>query len=107
MFAFLSFSLVLLPFVFAKTIDVQVGDTGLKFSPEQTVCSSNPSRLLPLIFSRQFADAGDDVVFHFHPKNHTVTQSSLANPCGLKPGGFNSGLSVLIPSSSTFLDRFS
>jgi len=83
MFAFLSFGLVLLPFVFSKIIDVQVGDIGLKFSPEQT-----------------FADAGDDVVFHFHPKNHTVTQSSLANPCGIKAGGFNSGFNFVSPNTS-------
>jgi len=94
MFPFLSFSLVLLPFIFAKTIDVQVGDIGLKFSPEQTVSPSKSSRIHALTISQQFADAGDDVVFHFHPKNHTVTQSSLAHPCGLKSGGFNSGLSV-------------
>jgi hypothetical protein len=37
MFAFLSFSLVLLPFVFAATIDIQVGDGGkLLIPPRQS-----------------------------------------------------------------------
>jgi len=38
-----------------------------------------------------FANVGDKVIFEFHQKNHTATQSSFADPCGHKPGGFNSG----------------
>jgi plastocyanin len=84
MFAFLSFSLVLLPFVLAATIDIQVGEGGkLLYSPEAV-----------------FASPGDQVVFHFHPKNHTVTQSSFASPCGLKSGGFNSGFQP-VPANQT------
>jgi len=84
MLAFLSFSLVLLPFVFAATIDIQVGDGAkLLYSPEAV-----------------FASPGDHVVFHFHPKNHTVTQSSFANPCGRKDGGFNSGFHP-VPANQT------
>ncbi|KAA1468179.1 hypothetical protein DENSPDRAFT_833399 [Dentipellis sp. KUC8613] len=37
------------------------------------------------------AQPGDQVVFHFNPKNHTVTQSSFAEPCGKIDGGFDSG----------------
>jgi hypothetical protein len=43
---------------------------------------------------RQAADPGDQVVFHFYPKNHSVAQSSFASPCDLKSGGFDSGLYV-------------
>ncbi|KAI0094609.1 hypothetical protein BDY19DRAFT_913727 [Irpex rosettiformis] len=49
------------------------------------------------------ANVGDQVVFHFHPKNHTVTQSSFANPCGQEPGGFNSGF---MPVAANQTDNF-
>jgi len=60
----------------AKVIDIQVSDDNgsLMFSPEAVS-----------------ADAGDQVVYHFNPKNHTVTQSSFAGPCSHKDGGFDSG----------------
>jgi len=48
--------------------------------------------LPPLTVAPQFADAGDQVVYHFNPKNHTVTQSSFAGPCTPKEGGVKSGL---------------
>jgi plastocyanin len=84
----LSLGLVLLPAVFAAVHDVQVGGPGgkLEFSPE--AISAQP---------------GDQVVFHFNPKNHTVTQSSFANPCGLKDGGFDSGFQ---PVSANQTDNF-
>jgi plastocyanin len=67
---------VLATTVSAKVIDIQVGGDGgaLTFTPEAV-----------------FADAGDQVVYHFNPKNHTVTQSSFAGPCTHKDGGFDSG----------------
>ncbi|KAJ3543424.1 hypothetical protein NMY22_g3153 [Coprinellus aureogranulatus] len=75
MFASLTAGLALLPFVLGAVHDIQVGQEGkLLFEPEAI-----------------FAQPGDQVVFHFHPKNHTVTQSSFADPCGPKEGGFNSG----------------
>ncbi|KAI0318493.1 hypothetical protein OF83DRAFT_1171065 [Amylostereum chailletii] len=37
------------------------------------------------------AQPGDQVVFTFNPKNHTVTQSSFAQPCNALQGGFDSG----------------
>jgi len=37
------------------------------------------------------AEPGDFVRFHFNPKNHSVTQSSFAQPCTPLKGGFNSG----------------
>jgi plastocyanin len=42
-----------------------------------------------LVYSPEFvmANAGDVVVFHFGPKNHTVTQSTFAVPCGAMMGG--------------------
>jgi len=71
----LSLGLAVLPFVSAAIIDVQVGAGGkLEFDP-------------PAIG----AQPGDQVVFHFNPKNHTVTQSSFASPCGRKDGGIDSG----------------
>ncbi|KAJ7470830.1 hypothetical protein FB451DRAFT_1472477, partial [Mycena latifolia] len=67
---------------------IKVGADSLNFTP------SNIS-----------ASIGDIVTFEFHPKNHTVTQSSVMNPC--KPlaqtsatgqVGFKSGF---IPVSAT------
>lgn len=51
-----------------------------------------PTRPLLILSSKQFADVGDQVVFTFHQKNHTATQSSLAAPCSLVDGGLDSGL---------------
>ncbi|KAI0257577.1 Cupredoxin, partial [Lactifluus subvellereus] len=36
------------------------------------------------------AATGDTVVFTFNPKNHSVTQSTFANPCTRNPDGFDS-----------------
>jgi plastocyanin len=87
MFSFaraLSLGLVALPFATAAVYDVQVGANGqLAFSPEA----------IP-------AQPGDQVVFHFNPKNHTVTQSSFANPCGQKPGGFDSGFEPIMANQT-------
>jgi plastocyanin len=74
---FLSFiGLVLASTISAKVIDIQVGGDGgaLVFVPEAVA-----------------ADPGDQVVYHFNPKNHTVTQSSFAGPCTHKDGGVDSG----------------
>jgi plastocyanin len=52
------------------------------------------------------AQPGDTITFEFHQKNHTVTQSSFANPCQMLSSnstsgqvGFDSGLYVLFLSS--------
>lgn len=83
MFAF-SLALALLPFISATVIDVQVGAGGkLAYSPEAIS-----------------AKVGDQVVFHFNAKNHTVTQSSFASPCGKKDGGVNSGFQP-VPANQT------
>jgi plastocyanin len=68
--------LVLASTVSATVIDIQVGGDGgaLIFTPEAIA-----------------AYPGDQVVYHFNPKNHTVTQSSFAGPCTPKEGGFDSG----------------
>jgi len=68
--------LAVLPLAFAVTYDIQVGgpNAELVFSPEAI-----------------YAVAGDIVNFHFNPKNHSVTESSFASPCGPKPGGIDSG----------------
>ncbi|KZV88276.1 hypothetical protein EXIGLDRAFT_711578 [Exidia glandulosa HHB12029] len=56
----------------SKTYTIKVGaDSELKFDP-------------PAIF----ADIGDEVIFQFTSKNHSVVQSSFASPCGHLDGGF-------------------
>jgi plastocyanin len=69
--------------VSAETHYVKVGGDDLLFSPEAI-----------------FANVGDQVVFEFHAKNHSVTQSSLAQPCSKVDGGFDSGL-MPVPANQT------
>ncbi|KAJ7492492.1 hypothetical protein FB451DRAFT_1022358 [Mycena latifolia] len=85
MFASLSLGLALMPFVVAVVHDVQVGGANglLEYSPDALS-----------------AAVGDQVVFHFNPKNHTVSQSAFADPCGLKDGGFHSGFMPVAANSS-------
>ncbi|THH10005.1 hypothetical protein EW145_g1624 [Phellinidium pouzarii] len=37
------------------------------------------------------AEPGDEILFTFMQKNHTVTQSTFAEPCSFAPGGFDTG----------------
>ncbi|KAJ3821061.1 Cupredoxin [Lentinula raphanica] len=54
------------------------------------------------------AQIGDTVTFEFHQKNHTVTQSSFANPCtplsASSPGtvSFDSGFMAVSANATTF-----
>jgi len=87
MFSFASASVALLSlaaFVSATNHEVTVGAGGqLAFNPE--AISANP---------------GDTVTFVFNPKNHTVTQSSLAAPCTPLDGGVSSGF-MPVPANQT------
>ncbi|EDR15651.1 uncharacterized protein LACBIDRAFT_300781 [Laccaria bicolor S238N-H82] len=86
----LSLGLAVLPFVSAAVHDIQVGAGGkLVYSPE--AISAQP---------------GDQVVFHFNPKNHTVTQSSFADPCGPKSGGISSGFQPVVANQTSNLPTF-
>lgn len=69
------------------TIQVQVGADGLSYTPNDIK-----------------AAVGTKVEFIFNPKNHTVTQSSFADPCHALPGGFFSGFvpTTETPSSTSF-----
>jgi len=49
------------------------------------------------------AAAGDQIIFTFKSKNHTVTQSSFAGPCTPKEGGFDSGF---MPVQANQTDNF-
>jgi hypothetical protein len=54
----------------------------------------------------QSASPGDTVSFKFHPKNHTVTQSSFEAPCTPLYGGIDTGLcvsSIQISHTTCFL----
>lgn len=70
------------------TIKVAVGETGLTYSPSDIK-----------------APVGTAVEFSFYPKNHTVTQSSFADPCHpLAAGGFFSSFvpTAASPGTTTF-----
>ncbi|RDW75303.1 hypothetical protein BP6252_06445 [Coleophoma cylindrospora] len=64
----------------AATIDIAVGETGLKFTPNTTT-----------------AAVGDVLAFHFYSGGHSVVSGALANPCTPDATSFFSGY---IPGSS-------
>jgi len=65
---------------------VKVGAAGLSFTPNQLTGVA----------------AGDTVTFEFHPKNHSVTQSTFTDPCQQSAGGVNSGYLATDPAATTF-----
>lgn len=74
----------------AADITVLVGDGGLTFTPPQVT-----------------AAVGDNVIFEFRAKNHTVTQSSFKDPCTrltLPDGslGVDSGFQAVAAGATTF-----
>jgi plastocyanin len=85
------------PLASAAIIDVFVGGTGkLEFTPNSV--SANP---------------GDSIRFTFGPKNHTVTQSTFANPCSPMTDattgaqtGFFSGYMPVAGTQTTDLPQF-
>ncbi|KIO32491.1 hypothetical protein M407DRAFT_66675 [Tulasnella calospora MUT 4182] len=85
-FATVVAALVAVPAVFAQTThNVVVGASGLTFSPNQVT-----------------AAVGDIVTFEFHPKNHTLTQSTFATPCAAMAGGVDSGYMPVDAAATTF-----
>ncbi|KAF8059835.1 Cupredoxin [Lyophyllum atratum] len=83
------FVLAALPAALAASIDVSVGAGGkLAFDPQFVT-----------------AEAGDMVNFVFHPKNHTVTQSSFEQPCVPLQGGADSGF-MPVAAETTDLPNF-
>ncbi|KAG9019559.1 hypothetical protein FRB90_000467 [Tulasnella sp. 427] len=74
------------PAVFAQTThSVVVGASGLTFTPNQVT-----------------AAVGDIVTFEFHPKNHTLTQSTFASPCSPMSGGVDSGFMPVAATATEF-----
>jgi len=70
----------------AATISVAVGNGSLTFSPNDIKAS-----------------VGDSIEFSFFPKNHSVTQSSFANPCHpLADGFFSTFVPTTAESNKTF-----
>lgn len=85
----LSALLALSPFALAQnttqTHNVLVGADGLTFTPNQVT-----------------AAPGDIVAFEFHPKNHTLTQSTFANPCTAMANGATSGFQPVAANATQF-----
>ncbi|GLB34675.1 hypothetical protein LshimejAT787_0202400 [Lyophyllum shimeji] len=73
----------------AANVNVLVGDGGaLAFSPSSVT-----------------AAAGDTVIFEFRGKNHSVTQSTFANPCtpmSTPSAGVNSGFELVAANATSF-----
>ncbi len=58
----------------AATVDIDVGNGGLVFSPDTAT-----------------AAVGDELHFHFHPQNHSVIEGSFTDACNPAGSGFFSG----------------
>ncbi|KAF5373840.1 hypothetical protein D9758_000739 [Tetrapyrgos nigripes] len=69
--------------VYAADHVVTVGESGLAFNPTSVTAAQ-----------------GDNVVFQFRNKNHSVTQSTFASPC--VASGIDSGFQMTPPNSTTF-----
>ncbi|CAF9923938.1 MAG: hypothetical protein GOMPHAMPRED_003492 [Gomphillus americanus] len=78
--------LAVLSTAFAANIDIQVGASGLVYTP-----------------SKVTAKAGDTLTFHYATPFHSVTQSSFDAPCHHLDGGFNSGIVQVPAKSPTFV----
>jgi len=79
-------------------VNVSNDTAGLLYDPPYIVSQPNQSLYIDFcadIFLVQSAAPGDTVSFKFHPKNHTVTQSSFDAPCTPLYGGTDTGLCVL------------
>ncbi|KAG8876031.1 hypothetical protein FRB98_007503 [Tulasnella sp. 332] len=83
-------SLFTLPFTSAEIHNVFVGGpNGLVFTPNNIVCN-----------------VGDTVLFTFGTKNHTMTQSTFANPCTPIGGGAFSGFMPVAANQTTDLPQY-
>lgn len=58
----------------AKTVVIDVGQSGLTFSPDSST-----------------ADVGDTLEFHFFGSIHSAVQGDFATPCQMSASGFDSG----------------
>lgn len=74
--------------VSAENFQVNVGQSGLAFSPPTVT-----------------AVPGDTVSFTFYPKNHTVTQSTFTAPCEPMTGGVDSGFQP-VAANATNVPQF-
>lgn len=70
----LSTLLPLLPVALAKTTTINVGEGGLKFTPDSVTAAE-----------------GDVLEFHYYPQNHSVAQSTFDKPCTANATGIWSG----------------
>ncbi|KAG8848635.1 hypothetical protein FRB96_001042 [Tulasnella sp. 330] len=85
LFNIISTILALGIFARAAVWDVTVGGTaGLVYTPDFVIAKVN-----------------DTVRFHFNAKNHTVTQSSFAEPCAPLLGGVNTGFNFPVDPTVT------
>jgi hypothetical protein len=72
--------------VSAATFNITVGkDASLLYEPSSVTIA-----------------AGDTLSFQFLSKNHTVTQSTFADPCTAKAGGVDSGYLSVLANATTF-----
>jgi plastocyanin len=71
---------------------------GAAAAEQHVVAVSNKTGALVFVPDSIVAAQGDTVMFKFWPKNHSVAQSTFAEPCAPMANGFWSGY---VPTTST------
>ncbi|KAG6832073.1 hypothetical protein H0H92_005495 [Tricholoma furcatifolium] len=87
------FTLVAATAAFAANITVEVGANGTD------TCFPAKFAFTP---SNITAQNGDNVIFEFHAKNHSVTQSTFADPCTFLTSGVSSGFQPVNTTTGPF-----
>ena len=87
-------------------VDVSNDNAELFYNPPYIVSQQTGHLISTVVLTRLFqsANIGDKISFKFHPKNHTVTQSSFEYPCTPLYGGVDTGLCVSSISPCAFSD---
>lgn len=86
-------------FSFDNKVTVELGEAENQVVHYVSVGSNDAPMFLP---NRLNANIGDQVKFRFHNVNHTLTQSSLAEPCS-SIGEFDTGFNQFNPEDKNNL----
>ncbi|PYI07378.1 hypothetical protein BO78DRAFT_443290 [Aspergillus sclerotiicarbonarius CBS 121057] len=80
-----------------QTVRVDVGEAHIHGVYHIAVGTHNAPMFIP---NRLNANIGDRIIFEFHNINHTLTQSTLEQPC-VAAGGFDSGFGQFNPEDES------
>jgi plastocyanin len=79
---------------------------GRSSAQSHTIVVGGPNGELTFTPEAIAASVGDTVIFEFHQKNHSATQSSFASPCGHVDGGFDAGFNPVAANVTSGFPTF-